>query len=167
MWPTPPKSRKTRCVIQLQPQWPPHNNKNPVFKRADFFYLSMLISKSNLQVSKIGGLVVWATCLPITLREAFVYPQCWHQYKQHKPIKYRLSKIYRQYNIARLKLPGAFSPPPTGGSPAQPYHRLNRTKYNILNNYLGFLYLGVTIPNNLFVAFTRFLLVIAIASSSL
>ena len=56
----------------------------------------------------------------------------------------------------------ALSPPP-------PYRgrQLNRTKYNILNNYLGFLYLGVTIPNNLFVAFNRFLIVITLASSSL
>ena len=35
-----------------------------------------------------------------------------------------------------------------------------------MNNYLGFLYLGVAIPNNLFAAFTRFLSAIAIASSS-
>ena len=60
-------------------------------------------------------------------------------------------------------IPGAFSPP-TGGSPAQPHHRLNRTKYN---NYLGFLYLGVAISNNLFAALTRFLLVIVIAFFSL
>ena len=63
MWPIPPISRKTRRVMQLQPQWPPHNNKTPVFKRANFFYLSMPISNANLQVSKIGGLVGWATCI--------------------------------------------------------------------------------------------------------
>jgi len=34
-----------------------------------------------------------------------------------------------------------------------------------MNNYLGFLYLGVAIPNNLFAAFTRFLSVITITSS--
>ena len=35
MWPPPSNSRNTRRVIQLQPQWPPHNSKTPFFKRAD------------------------------------------------------------------------------------------------------------------------------------
>ena len=61
--------------------------------------------------------------------------------------------------MSRHSEPGAFSPLQGG-------RQVNRTKYNILNNYLGFIYLGVAIPN-LFVALTRFLLAIAIASSSL
>jgi hypothetical protein len=36
-----------------------------------------------------------------------------------------------------------------------------------MNNYLGFLYLGVAIPNNLFAALTRFLLAIIVTYSSL
>ena len=35
-----------------------------------------------------------------------------------------------------------------------------------MNNYLGFLYLSVAIPNNLFAALTRFLSAITITSSS-
>jgi hypothetical protein len=51
---------KTRRVIQLQPQRPPHSKKNPFFERAEFFYPLTPISKANLQASE--RLPVRTTC---------------------------------------------------------------------------------------------------------
>ena len=67
-------------------------------------------------------------------------------------------KILLRYTV----YPALSPPPPTGGSPAQPH----QIQY-IMNNYLGFIHLGVAIPNKLFAALTRFLSAITIAFFSL
>ena len=37
MWPPHQNRENARRVIQLQPQWLPHNRKTPFFERADLF----------------------------------------------------------------------------------------------------------------------------------
>ena len=59
---------RTRRVIQLRPQWLPYNKKIPFFKRAEFFYLLMPISKANLQVSERP--LARTTCPDLQLSDA-------------------------------------------------------------------------------------------------